>query len=339
MTTHAPTSVSVDTVIKLLGDTQLKYRRLHFDDYARELAPRPATVSNRIQLPSFLRSLFDDATNINVETVSGKKYSFWHSFLYCTYPSYITQSWYRRKELVDQLIDELNHDVQSYFQKDPIIRETNMDSVDVRFHSMLPSDQLVYYLSSKFQMNIVICDTTRLYYYFPSMSFRKEDPTIILYRDDSPTFHVVQIDDRRITVGHDRHDSLVMEDLYHNVPEINRVLKEHVPKPKCVAPASASGLKKVVPTQRTVSTPQPVSVAAPRTYEQRLDMYSKVNKVAPEDTFRMETKPKLNAMRIMELQGLAQKYGISVEKQGKTKMVKKLKKELIEDITEHLLSE
>jgi hypothetical protein len=344
---HSPTEppkmsadMSVDTVIKLLSDTQLKYRRLHFDDYARELAPRPATVSNRIQLPSFLRSLFDEGANINVESVSGKKYSFWHSFLYCTYPPYIAQSWYRRKELVDQFTDELNHDVQSYFQKDPIIRETNMDPIDVRFHSMLPSDQLVYYLSSKFRMNIVICDTTRIYYYFPGISFCKEDPTIILLRDDSPTFHVVQIDDRKITVGHDRHDSLVMDNLYQNVPEVNRVLKEHIPKPKCMATGTDIPKAKFIPKIRTqtISTPKTVSETETRSYEQKIDMYTKVNKETPEGTFRMESKPKLNAMRLTELQELAKKYDVSTEKQGKSKMVKKLKKELVDDIMEHLWS-
>jgi len=341
--------LSVDSVIKLLGDTQLKYRRLHFDDYVRELAPRPATVSNRIQIPSFLLSLFDDAANVNVESVSGKKYSFWHSFLYCTYPDYIAQSWYRRKQLVDQLIDELNRDVQSYFQKDPIIRETNMDPIDVRFHDILPSDQLVYYLSSKFRINIVVCDTTRLYYYFPDISFCKDDPTIILLRDDSPTFHVVQIDDRKITVGHDRHDSLVMDGLYQNVPEVNRVLKEHVSKPRYIppkkpAPQDATEPKdqnvvksKFIPKINVQTISEPKTVSESRTYEQRLDMYTKVNKESPEDTFRMESKPKLNAMRLTELQALAEKYGVSMEKQGKTKMVKKIKKELVEDIMNHLL--
>lgn len=329
--------MSVDTVIKLLSDTQLKYRRLHFDDYARELAPRPVTVSNRIQLPSFLRSLFDDGANITVESVSGKKYSFWHSFLYCAYPGYIDQSWYRRKELVDQFIDELNRDVQSYFQKDPIIKETNMDPVDVRFHSMLPSDQLVYYLSSKFQMNIVICDTTRIYYYFPGISFCEDDPTIILLRDDSPTFHVVQIDDRKITVGHDRHDSLVMASLYQNVPEVNRVLKEHVPKPKCMGNGPKA---KFIPKIRaqTISTPKTVSETEIRSYDQKVETYTKINKETPESTFQMETKPKLNALRLTELQELAKKYDVSIEKQGKSKTVKKLKKELVNDIMEHLWS-
>lgn len=288
--------MTIDKIVELLGDTQLKYRRLHFEDYTRELAPRPATVSNRIQLPSFFKSLFNDGANLTIQSVSGKKFSFWHALLHCIYPNYIDLTWYDRKRLVDQFIDELNHDVLSYFQRDEIIKETNMNGADIRFHDQVQSDQLLYYISSKFQLNIILCDSTRLYFYFPGVTYDKTMPTVMMYRDDSPTYHVVMVDDRLITT---EHDQLVMAMMYQTVPEVNRVLKEHTTK-------------------------------------QKMDAYAKVNKLTPVESFKLEAHPKLNALRLVELQVLAEKYGVSIEKEGKTKMIKKLKKELMQDITEHL---
>lgn len=300
-------TIAVNDIIKLLGDTQLKYRRLHFNDYTKELAPRSVTISNRINLPSFYRSLFDDSANLTVISVSGKKFSFWHSFLYCVYPNYINISWYGRKKLVDQFIEELNRDVQTYFKTDDIIRETTMDPVNVRFFDQEPSDELVYYLSSRFQINIVICDTTRLYFYFPGLTFQEELPTIMLYRDDSPTFHVISVSDLVITSSPS--DKSLMKCLYDTVPEINRVLKNHTQMRK----------------------------QNPKTKELEINSaYVHINKLTPEQTFTMEIKPKLNRLRIDELQALAQKYDIPIEKQGKTKKnVKKLKKELISDILQY----
>jgi hypothetical protein len=289
-------TMTVDNIVKLLGDTQLKYRRLHFGDYTQELAPRPVTVCNRIGLPSFFQSLFDDGMNLSVQSVSGKKFSFWHSLLHCIYPNYIELSWYDRKALVDRFIDELNHDVQSYFQRDELISKTNMQSEDVRFHDQLSSNELIYYLSSKFKINIILCDTTRIYFYFPGLSFQSEMPTIMLFRDDSPIYHVITVDDKTIAGAH---DGLIMANLYATVPEVNRVLSNHTSKSDT-------------------------------------SLYSKVNKLTPEQSFKTEAQPKLNTMKLAELQVLAQKYGLSIEKEGKSKMVKKLKKELVEDIVSHL---
>ena len=291
--------MTVNNIVKLLGDTQLKYRRLHFEDYTQQLAPRPVTSSNRIQLPSFFRSLFDDGANLAVQSVSGKKFSFWHALLHCVYPMYIDLTWYDRKDLVDRFVDELNHDVQRYFERDEEITKTTMESQDVRFHDILPSDQLIYYITSKFQINIIICDTTRLYFYFPGVTHDTTIPTIMLFRDDSPTFHVITIDERLVTTSYDGHDSLVMVNIYKTVPEINRVLHEYTTKHK-------------------------------------IERYAEVNKLTPAESFKVEARPQLNTLRLAELQGLAQKYEISIEKEGKTKMVRKLKKDLIVDILDHL---
>lgn len=297
--------MNVDKIIKMLGDTQLKYRRLHFTDYTRELAPRPVTVSTRIQLPSFLKSLVKDSVNITVHSVSGQKFSFWHCMLYSLYPDYITLSWYERKDLVDCLIDELNHDVQRYFTKDNIIRKTNMDLVNVKFHAKVPSDELMYYLCSKFRINIIVCDTTRLWFYFSDLEFDRTIPTIMLYRDDRPTYHVILVDDQVITVNQS-----YLSGLYETAPECNRILTEH-----------------------TTQLADPKSTNAER--EQQKQFYTKVNHLDPGEQLELDIKPKITGMKLAELQVLAEKCDISIEKQGKTKMIKKLKKELILDILEH----
>lgn len=338
-----PASVmTVDKIVKLLGDTQLKYRRLHFEDYTRELAPRPATVSNKIQLPSFFKSLFDDGVNLAVLSVSGKKFSLWHSFLYVTYPGYIDLSWYDRKSLVDSFIDELNRDVTRYFAKDEIITDTNMDVVNVRFHDHMPSDELLYYLSSKFKINLIVCDTTMLNFYFPGYSYNSSDPTILLYRDDSPTFHVITVDDRPITSGYDRHDQSVTSMLHDTAPEVNRVLKEHISKPKHVqAKVKAKpddSVPKVTIKRKKPDTISKIQQPLPpaKDYSHKVEIYAKVNNLTATDAIKMDLAPKLNTMKVIELRALAEKYGIDTEKQGKTKKVKKLKKELVVDIIDHL---
>lgn len=291
-------SLSVEELIHMLGDTQLKYRRLHFADYAKELAPRPVTISSRIQLPSFFRSLFNDGCTLSVLSLSGKKYSFWHCLLYVLYPEYINKTWYERKAIVDKLINELNHDVDKYFDKDDLIKETNMVASDVRFHDIIPSDELFYYIASKFNINLIVCDTTKLHFYFRGLEIDQNQPTLVLYRDDTPIFHVVSVDDVVLMSAGNDHNKTVLEGLHGVVPNVNRVIKEHTTKHK-------------------------------------VDVYAKVNKLTPSQQFEMEVTPQLKGLRVGELQIVAQKFGLTIEKKGKTKMIKMTKKELIESILQH----
>lgn len=305
--------MNVDKIVKLLGETQLKYRRLHFDDYTRELAPRPATISTRIQLPSFLKSLVNEAVNMTVHSVSGQKFSIWHCLLYALYPDYITLSWYERKDLVDRFIDELNHDIESYFTKDPIIQRTTMDLSEVKLHCKIPSDPLMYYICSKFNINLVVCDTTRLWFYFKDTDFDRTLPTIMLYRDDRPTYHVILVDDQVITVN-----KAYMVGLYETAPVCNRILKEYT---------------KLTPPKQAPKAPK--ASKASKASKAQKEFYADVNKLDSEQRIELDTKPKLNGMKLAELQLLAEKCKISIEKQGKTKMIKKLKKELVVDILEY----
>jgi len=70
-------------------------------------------------------------------------------------------------------------------------------------------------------------------------------------------------------------------------------------------------------------------------FTSKSDLYSKVNKLTPDQQFEMETTPKLQGMRLAELQALAQKYVLSTEKQGKTKMISMTKKELVVAILDY----
>lgn len=199
-------TMSVDNIIKMLcSSNQLKYRRLHFADFARELAPRPATVSVRVTLPSFFRSLLDDSANVLVQSVSGKKFSFWHSFLYCVYPGYITMSWYDRKELVDRFIDELDHDIWEHDSRS-----------EIGLRDLIASDQLIAYLCSKFQINIIVCDSIRIHFTGPSGGLDRDMPSIMLFCDDSPVYHVITVDD--IKVFRPDIDAHIISRLYQTAP-------------------------------------------------------------------------------------------------------------------------
>lgn len=289
---------SIGGLVQLLKETQLKYKRLYFTDCIKELAPRPATISIKIQLPSFFRTLFDDQSNVLVYSVAGRKYSFWHSFLYVLYPGFVDKSWYERKGLVDTFIDELNHDVDHYFKTDPILSKTTMNSSFVRFHDNMPSDELKYYLASRFNINLIFVDTTMLNFTFKGYKFNPDLPTLILYRDDTPIYHVLSINDRVLFSQIDEHDKLVLENLLQLAPNINTILKQFTKIGKPDEP-------------------------------DRLDVYAQVNGLTEEEKFELEVKPGLEKLKLGELQVLALRYGLSTEKQGKIKAKAMTKKEII----------
>ena len=288
---------SLDEIMELMNEPQLKYRRLHLKDYVRELSPKPAVMSAKITLPSFFKSLFTCGTmsgmgtgngggtagNVNVLSVSGKKYSFWHCLLYTLYPGYIELSWYQRKKLVDQLLDELTEDADKFS-----VPEIADDFKDIYWTGLLPSDTLYYYMCERFHLNIIIVDNTQLHFYFPDAKYHSSWPTVLLYRDDRPTFHVITIDECALLTGINQISSLA--------PALNSFLVEHTPK-------DSPG-------------------------------YRIVNGLSTNDMFKLQSRGKLNGLKVAELRALAEKYGLSVMKQGKTKQVKKTKKELIENILE-----
>ena len=325
--------MSVNEILKVLGESQRKYQRLHFSDFTKELAPKPATISNRLQLPSFFKTLFDDKYNIQVHSVSGKKYSFWHCMLYALYPNYIDKSWNERKVLVDKLIDELNHDVDQYFTLDSQIKETNMKSSEVRFQDLVPSDELIYYLSSKFNINIVLCDTTKFYFYFKRLSFNKDQPTVIFYRDDSPVFHVISIDDKILFSAKDSYFGQALEQLYAIIPEVNRVLKNHTRWP-VTDTKERPEFKPYYKGKGPLPLPQPYKTPL-KSKEQKIQAFVKVNNVSDYDLHKMQNEPKLKKMKVAELQALAQKFDITIYRQGKTKQVNLKKQELIDKILYH----
>lgn len=291
----------IDGLIDLMGNTQLKYQRLHFADYVRELAPRPATISAKVALPSFFKTLIQaqGSSQPVPVSVSGKKFSLWHCILCVLLPKFMDQTWYARKEIVDKFIDELNHDVAQHFRKDDLLKMTKLNPGMVRFHDLLPKDDLLYYLSSRFGINLVMVDSVTMRFIYRGMTFDPEVPTIILYQDDSPTFHVIQINDRNLFSALDKEDAATLKDLYELAPEVNSMLSDNLKK------------------------------------DTEVETYAKVNKLSPNEQFEMDVKPTLTKLKLGELQALAQQFGISTEKQGKTKMIRMTKKELIDNIIAH----
>lgn len=216
---------TMNGILKLLNDPQLKYQRIHLTDYIKQLAPKPAAISNKIALPSFFKSLFSD--NLTVHSVSGKKYSFWHCLLYAMYPRYIELSWYQRKYLVDGLLDQLSADLPKFVKKTPELSELNIKWDSVRWTDHMPSEELKYYLVARFRINLIIVDTSAMEYHYAGTDYRREDPTIVLYRDDSPTYRVVAVDD--VVVSQHSQGLAALVDL---VPETNPFLAKHVSKKK-----------------------------------------------------------------------------------------------------------
>lgn len=298
---------SLQSLVQLLNDTQIKYRRLHLSDYTNELAPRPASVSVKLQLPSLFKSLFNEQCNISTHSVSGKKFSLWHCLLYVMYPNFIDKTWYDRKKIVDKFIDELNREVDGYFQKDQTIKNTTLSSVDAKFHELLASETLLYFLASLFNINIIVVDTIMIHFIYRDIEFKRDDPTVILYQDDSPTYHVIAVDDHIIFSSRDPQDDHNLAKLYELVPKVNPILQKHTN------------------LQSTTDAGK----------QRKIEVYSTVNKLTPQEKFELEVKPGLQKLKLVELQALVKKCGLSHQKQGKTKQVNMTKKELIATVINH----
>lgn len=301
MSIPTKSNLPIDGLIDLMGNTQLKYQRLHFADYIKELAPRPATISMKVSLPSFFKTLIhaQGAAQPVPLAVSGKKFSLWHCILCVLLPKFMDQTWYARKEIVDRFIDELNHDVERHYRHDELLQMTGLDPGMVRFFDLLPRDDLLYYLVSRFDINLIIVDSVMVKFMYRGTTFDPETPTIILYQDDSPTFHVIQINDRVLFSSLNAEDAIALKDLYELAPKVNSMLSDNLKKGTT------------------------------------LETYAKVNRLSPEKQFEMEVKPTLSKLKIGELQALAEKFGLSIQKKGKTKMVRMTKKELIDSIIAH----
>jgi hypothetical protein len=333
-------SFPINGMLQLLGDTQLKYRRLHLSDYARELAPRPATVSLKVQLPLFFTTLFQDLSSdhpiqqsrsqssgsrvspvtitvpaLTVMSVSGKKYSLWHSLLYVLLPDFINKSWYERKNIVDKFIDELNHKVTTHFRNDTLVK---MDAGLVKFHDLLPSNELLYYLASLFDINIIVVDTVSINFIFKGVDFQSELPTILLHQDDTPIFHVITINDKSIFSSNDPDDAINLYKLYESAPKINPILSQNI---KLTATISAKDKKD--------------ELFCDNIQKQHLDTYAKINKLTDAKKFELEVTPSLQKLKLGELQALAVQFGLSATKQGKTKQVNLTKKEILALIIAH----
>lgn len=183
----------IRTLVKLLEDRQLDYHRLYLSDYTPELALRPMPLSLKlISLPSFFMSLFDDQYNIDTYTLSGRVHSFWHCLLYVVYPRYRDLSWCQRKLAVAGFISAIGLECS-------------------RPPSELEQRQIV----GKLGINLITVDTTKITYL---CQYDMCEPTVILYCDDSPTYHVVEIDDRNLFTCSDAQDRKALHNLIEMMP-------------------------------------------------------------------------------------------------------------------------
>jgi hypothetical protein len=187
----------IRALVKLSGCRQLDYHRLYLSDYTPELGRRPAPLSIKLlSMPSFFLSLFNEQYNVDTHTLSGKQDSFWHCLLYILYPRYTELSWHQRKSAVAGFISAVDG------------RSCGAD---------MPSELEQRDITRKLGINLILVDTTKITYI---CQYDMSEPTLILYRDDSPTFHVVEIDDRHLFTTDDAQDSRALKNLIDTMPII-----------------------------------------------------------------------------------------------------------------------
>lgn len=220
----APLGYNLSELSALMKDTQINYNRLNFSDFTKELAPRPVTMTQKVQLPEHFTCLFPNDTQISALAVSGKKYSFWHALLTVLLPDFLNTGWVVRKTMVEEFIDELAQTSMKTFLNDSILSQTNHSHELIRYRGDLPEDLLYYYICTLFDVNIISIDNIQTSFHFAGVAFRHNIPTILLYQDDNPMFYPLAINGKAILHG----GSVDAMCLFSHAPKVNSVLQGHV---------------------------------------------------------------------------------------------------------------
>ena len=279
----------IDNLLLLLSDKQLQFQRLHFSDFTKELAPRPATNSQKVQLPDHLKSMFQADTTLSVMFVSGKKYSFWHALLYVLLPSIMDKSWHERKNMIDLFIEQLDRKSEGFLNTDSITKKTLMSKETLRFRDNLPSPLLKYYVSSLFGINLILVDNLTTTFTYSDIQIDVSKPTVVLYQDDTPMFYPVLINGETLLTS----DMIDVECLYQDAPTVNTVLCDHINQ---------------------------------HTLKKYPDFYASVHELSAKELHIKKNTPMLQAMKLGELQALAKKYGLSLMKSTESNRLKQLTK-------------
>ncbi len=279
----------------LMGEAQINFRKLHFSDFIRELAPRPASNTLKMQLPQHFESLFPADSALSLTSVSGKKYSFWHALMSVLLPDFVATPWMMRKLQVDKLLEQLAYAAPSFFKRNVHISKTTLSHEDLRYRDDLPSMSLQYYICCLFDINLIIVDTIGITFSYCEMQYNANKPTVILYHDDVPVFYPVSINGESLIT-----DALSDASyLINRAPETNIVLRDYTT-------LESAGKK----------------------------LYAGVHGLSKEDMYIQTHRADLDKLKLKELQELGKKYGICSmkpsEKTGKLKF--KTKEEITEEI-------
>ena len=182
----------------LMGEAQISFRKLHFYDFMRELAPRHTSNNFKIQLPQYFESMFPADCTLSVISVSGKKYSFWHALMSVLLPDFMLTSWMIRKIQVDNLLEELARIAPVFFKKNYYISNTTLSHEDIKYRDDIPSMTLRYYICCLFDINLIIVSNIDTQFSYCEPIFNAKKPTIVLYHNDCPIFYPVSINDETL---------------------------------------------------------------------------------------------------------------------------------------------
>jgi hypothetical protein len=279
----------------LMGEAQINFRKLHFSDFIRELAPRPTSCAAKVQLPQHFESVFPSDCSLSIVSVSGKKYSFWHALMSVLLPDFISTPWMLRKIQVDKLLEQLAYEAQSFFKSNAYIKKTTLSYEDLRLHDSMPSDILKYYIACLFDINLVIVDNIDVEFNYCEQTYDVNKPTVILYQDDVPIFYPVSINGESLI-------TTALSDatyLMGRLPKVNPILYRYVT-------LASAGMK----------------------------LYAELHQLSHEEQYIMQHRADLDGLKLTELQELAKKYGISAMKPSEktTKLKFKTKDEITEEI-------
>ena len=206
----------------LMGEAQISFRKLHFYDFIRELAPRNTSNNFKIQLPQYFESMFPTDCALSVTSVSGKKYSFWHALMSVLLPNFILTSWMIRKIQVENLLEELAMLAPYFFKKNYYISNTTLSHEDIKYRDDIPSTTLQYYICCLFDINLIIVSNIDTQFSYCEPIFNVKKPTIVLYHNDCPIFYPISINDETLFATD-------IGDIFHLIkkaPKENMILRD-----------------------------------------------------------------------------------------------------------------
>lgn len=191
-------SLSVEDLIDLLkvNNLQRPYQKINAKQYINNLAPKPVSITQKIQIPDYFREILSSGFSIHIYAPSDYKDSFWHCLLYILVnDKYQNSSFNDKLNFIHTFKEDLRYKaIVKYNDKSVIKRNTTIDPNLFEFDARDLSDEVLFTVCDICNINILVLDEN-LKYYYATYKYQADIPLIILNCDHRKCYSVVMIND------------------------------------------------------------------------------------------------------------------------------------------------